>query len=117
MVTESMNTRVVLLACLLIGTANVPAGPAGPVEIESAPGKVLFAHRSHADIQCTACHHTSPGIRIKRSCRSCHTPTSRMPRNSRDAFHGQCIGCHLDLKKAGRPTGPAKLCSQCHARH
>jgi hypothetical protein len=112
-----MNTRAMLLACLMTFTGSVPAGPPGPLEIESAPGNVRFVHQKHADTQCTVCHHTSPGIRIKRACRSCHMPASRMPRNSHAAFHEQCIGCHLDLKKAGKPGGPAKLCSQCHARY
>jgi len=116
MVTESMSMRVLLLACLLTCAGSVLAGPIEPMEIKSAPGNVQFSHRTHVDIECTDCHHTSPDRRIKRSCFSCHTASSRMPRNSRDALHDQCIGCHLDLKKAGKPTGPAKLCSQCHAR-
>jgi len=111
-----MSTCVLLLACLMMCAGSALAGPADPMEIESRPGNVRFSHQGHADIQCITCHHTSSGIRIKRACRSCHTTSSRMPRNSHDAFHKQCIGCHLELKKAGRSTGPAKLCSHCHAR-
>ncbi|HUT42045.1 MAG TPA: cytochrome c3 family protein [Gammaproteobacteria bacterium] len=109
-----MNARILLLACLVSCAAGVPAVPPDTVVIESAPGNVQFSHHRHEDIECVTCHHTSPGIRIKRACRSCHMAGSRMPRNSPDAFHDHCLGCHLDLKKAGRPGGPAKRCSRCH---
>jgi hypothetical protein len=111
-----MNRHVLLLVCLLACTGNVPAAPPESLEIESAPGNVHFSHQRHADIECATCHHTSPGIRIKRACRNCHMAASRMPRNSPDAFHTHCLGCHLDRKKAGKPGGPAKRCSRCHTK-
>jgi hypothetical protein len=115
-VAEFMNARVLVLACMVSCAGSVTAAPAEPVVIESEAGNVSFSHQRHADIQCDLCHHTSPGIRIKRPCRSCHMENSRMPRKSPDSFHDHCIGCHLELKKAGKPGGPAKLCSQCHRR-
>jgi hypothetical protein len=109
-----MKTHVLLLACLLAVAGSVPAEPPEPLAIESAPGNVTFSHHTHEDVQCVVCHHTSPGIRIKRPCRACHMAESRMPRSSPDAFHDHCIACHLDQKKAYKPAGPAKRCSGCH---
>ena len=31
------------------------------------------------------------------------------------AIHENCVGCHKDLKKAKKPTGPTK-CAECHPK-
>lgn len=105
---------LVLLAATVANTARAQMNE--PIVIPSRPGPVEFSHQSHRGIGCGVCHHTVKDGPIERSCRACHTADSRDPVNSRDAFHSVCIACHLAERKAGRPSGPAKLCSECHLR-
>ncbi|MEK6550209.1 MAG: cytochrome c3 family protein [Pseudomonadota bacterium] len=108
---------LLLLTCL---TGAIPSHAAAEIPdrivIPSRPGAVTFSHTSHAGVPCQQCHHTSTGARVEAGCRECHTKTSHRPRNSQQAFHDSCIGCHAQQKKAGKKTGPVKLCSQCHVR-
>ncbi len=112
-----LRCSLLLLACLG-GAIPLHAAAAMPdsVVIPSRPGAVTFSHIRHAGVPCQQCHHTSAGAGVEAGCRVCHTKTSHRPRNSMQAFHDSCIGCHARQKKAGRKTGPVKLCSQCHVR-
>ncbi len=108
---------LLLLLCLsAVVPRPVAAGMPESIVIPSRPGAVTFSHGRHAGIACQQCHHTSAGARVEAGCRECHTKTSRQPRNSMQAFHESCIGCHARHKKAEQKTGPVKLCSHCHAR-
>lgn len=109
-----MKLHTLLLFSLAMLAGELAAGVPGLLEIGSRAGNVPFSHDEHAAVECEVCHHTSPGIRIKRPCRDCHTADSKLPRRSPEAFHDHCIACHLDLKKARQATGPAKRCSGCH---
>jgi len=68
---------------------------------------VSFTHQRHAGgMSCLTCHHDGdPSIQ----CEACHVT----PRALQQAFHGQCITCHNQLKRKG-PTGAPRLCGECH---
>lgn len=85
---------------------------------------VSFDHELHMGLyECTACHHDyengvnalneddlvegNPAIR----CGSCHDGQSDVERQQ--AYHRQCIGCHIDERKAGQARAP-EMCGSCH---
>ena len=88
---------------------------------EDAQGQrppVMFSHDLHMD-----CHHVyedgvnvldeneliegNPAIR----CASCHNGDADADRQ--EAYHRQCIGCHIETRKAGQASGP-EMCGSCH---
>lgn len=80
------------------------------------PG-VPFDHDRHAeDIDCTRCHHQyengqniwTPDTETR--CSACHAPGDRGRLGLRQAWHGQCVGCHEQSPKA--PV----MCGECHTR-
>lgn len=101
---------------------------------------VTFTHKKHnADykVACADCHHVytegkntwKEGDEVKK-CDACHTeakaPKAKEgePKLSKaekikkyyySAIHGNCAGCHKDLKKAAKPTGPT-TCTKCHPK-
>lgn len=92
------------------------------------PGKlqktVPFAHSKHATVKCETCHHTLAKDKVAKKCTTsgCHDSLEfRDAANAKDiklvenAYHNQCIKCHKDLKKAGKPTGPS-ACGKCHLK-
>ncbi|MFZ5562481.1 MAG: cytochrome c3 family protein [Thermodesulfobacteriota bacterium] len=88
---------------------------------------VVFPHDLHmSTYDCFDCHHDydsegnnvledyaleegNPDIR----CTACHTSKSDI--EPREAFHGQCMGCHERFTFRKRPTGPV-LCGECHIK-
>jgi hypothetical protein len=88
---------------------------------------VGFKHGLHMEsIECLSCHHRyengkntldeseledEDAKNVK--CVSCHNQKSKT--NLKKAFHHQCMGCHMNLRKQGRITGP-ELCGQCHPK-
>ena len=94
--------------------------------VKQRPG-VFFPHSRHiSDLDCTACHHgaedgrktaevedlspDNPNIR----CIACHA-TGKTSAPLMQAFHRQCIGCHRETARTGRPSGPQE-CGICHAK-
>jgi len=80
--------------------------------------KSRLAGRFHGqqDTLCQGCHHNSPVSKKPPRCGSCHGK----PFNEKDpykpglmaAYHGQCMGCHNEMKIAK----PASVdCTGCHA--
>lgn len=83
-------------------------------------GKVTFTHKKHVEnykIDCLKCHHTwKKGETSGKLCKECHkAKTEGKSLSAKDAYHKSCKGCHDDLKKANKPTGPAG-CTQCHVK-
>jgi hypothetical protein len=97
-----------------------------------------FTHKKHATdykIACTDCHHEykdgknvwKEGQEVKK-CEACHTDPKK-PKKPKDkeltkeqkiashywAIHENCVGCHKELKKAQKPTGPTS-CTKCHPK-
>jgi hypothetical protein len=94
---------------------------------ESAEGQrsaVPFSHDLHMGLyECLDCHHDykngvnildedlleegNPDIR----CSACHNDQADLGRQK--AYHRQCMGCHIDTRKAGQVSGP-EMCGACH---
>jgi hypothetical protein len=100
---------------------------------------VTFTHAKHngyCDSKCANCHHVykdgknvwKEGDAVQK-CAECHkeakAPTGAdAPKLSKaekiktyyySAIHENCVGCHKELKKAAKPTGPT-TCSKCHPK-
>ncbi len=50
-----------------------------------------------------------------KACDTCHDKgkPEQVLEGDRDKVHALCVGCHLEAKEAGKPTGPA-TCAGCH---
>jgi len=91
-------------------------------------GSVNLSHKKHAvdyKIACTECHHVFEGGKNVykegepvQKCSECHdaVKSEGNVKKLMLAFHGNCQGCHKDLKKAGKSTGPTTKCNDCHAK-
>jgi len=101
---------------------------------------VSLSHKKHNvdyKIPCADCHHVyeggknvwKEGDEVKK-CDTCHSeakaPKAKQgePKMSKaekikkfyySAIHENCVGCHKDLKKAAKPTGPT-ACKECHPK-
>jgi hypothetical protein len=123
-VTVAHAVRLLRLGFLALAFAS--SAPAAvclaqpPLLIDSAfsspqrPG-VPFDHDRHAeDFDCTRCHHHyesgqnlwTPDMETR--CSACHAPGDRGRLGLRQAWHGQCVGCHDQSPKA--PV----MCGECH---
>ncbi|WP_462324565.1 cytochrome c3 family protein [Desulfoplanes sp.] len=102
--------------------------PAGEMLIKAPEGAKTrkspapFSHEKHAELDCTACHHTWDGNGPIKKCTDsgCHDSLSRDRDNKikyyKEAYHESCYkGCHKDRKKAGETTGPTS-CRDCHPK-
>jgi hypothetical protein len=100
-----------------------PMSPEAAAEAKGRPA-AYFPHDAHMSIlDCTACHHRydESGRNVvdemeldggdAMRCATCHD--SRADVDGREAFHRQCMGCHIAEEKAGKPSGP-KTCGACH---
>ena len=101
---------------------------------------VTFSHKKHHEdykLPCTDCHHHYEGGKNVwkegdevQKCTACHseakasTAKEGEPKLSQkeeikkyyySAIHENCVGCHMDLKKEAKPTGPT-ACKDCHAK-
>jgi hypothetical protein len=87
---------------------------------------VQFSHEKHMGIvkpDCLYCHHDFDkhgnnvgGESAVQACATCHSPgsgKSLMP--LKEAFHGQCKGCHQQLREKRYKSGPL-TCGECHVR-
>ena len=88
---------------------------------------VKFTHAKHAELypDCIQCHHTyeyKGGQKVNdwsgegQPCSECHKVVEdgkKIPLMK--AFHENCRGCHRQLVKEGKKTGPV-ACGECHIR-
>lgn len=82
----------------------------------------LFSHDEHNEAagieECINCHHVYLDGQIvedesseDQSCSECHSSEASESRPAlMQAFHANCKGCHLELKK-----GPI-MCGECHVK-
>ena len=113
------------VACLLliavVSYAAFPVkAPRQPnrIAFQSIAGKVMFSHDRHLsasgyNLLCDECHHTLAPAEFDQagSCAACHPAGDggdEKTVNRADAFHKQCVDCHLGYDK-----GPVE-CAQCH---
>lgn len=105
---------------IVLDHSNVLGGKTRPA--------VTFPHNRHIEggLSCKDCHHIyengknvldegkleegNLGIR----CSACHGPKFRL--NLEQAFHNQCMGCHMKYLKENKKTGP-RFCGECHVRN
>jgi hypothetical protein len=115
----SMGVLVGFLFSMLIVTGALAAKD--EVVFDVPQGKVTFTHKKHAEtlkIDCMKCHHSwKKGEATGKLCKDCHKEKADGKNLAiKDAFHKDCYqGCHTDLKKANKPTGPT-VCNQCHVK-
>ena len=95
--------------CIPMGAITLE--PPGTVEAKRAA--VEFPHSKHMSLACNNCHHTWKGAEFITGCMTagCHD-LDALPRKEnsksidkdqafryyKNAFHGQCIGCHKTMK-------------------
>jgi hypothetical protein len=103
---------------------------------EHTKALVTFNHKKHnADykVACTDCHHKYEGGKNVwkegdpvEKCDACHkeakppagdksSKAEKIQKYYFTAIHENCVGCHKDMKKAGKPTGPTS-CTDCHPK-
>jgi hypothetical protein len=101
---------------------------------------VTLTHKKHNvdyKIPCADCHHVykdgknvwKEGDAVQK-CDECHKEAKapkakkgepQIPKKEQikqyhySAMHENCVGCHKDLKKAAKPTGPT-ACKDCHPK-
>lgn len=91
-------------------------------------GGVKFSHTKHTvdyKVACTECHHVfkegknvfKQGDPVQK-CAACHDPVESKGKVKKLmlAYHKNCQGCHKELEKAGKPTGPTRKCNDCHEK-
>jgi len=92
-------------------------------ERKKAP--VTLTHKKHAEeygIACADCHHVykdgenifEEGDSVQK-CSECHNAQKSEGKVKKLmlAYHKNCMGCHKELKKQAKETGPT-TCSGCH---
>lgn len=115
-----------------------------PDSVEAKRASVAFDHNRHFVLACNECHHTWTGDEPITGCMTsgCHD-LDTLPRKEgskavdkelahryyKNAYHGQCIGCHksmkMEIEKAAKTlasmgsaapaTGPTG-CIECHPK-
>ena len=129
------------------GEMIVPLGVitlAPPDSVEAKRANVAFNHGKHLTLACNSCHHTWEGTQPIKGCMTsgCHD-LDTLPRKAdskvidkeqavhyyKNAYHGQCIGCHKQMKMENEAkaktlasmdeklpvTGPIG-CIECHPK-
>ncbi len=86
---------------------------------------VTFPHGLHMEVlDCGECHHEYDEDEGKlvpvedpfEGCTGCHGAEKEDNEPAlREAFHGQCTGCHRKTIKQGEDSGPT-TCGECHKR-
>jgi hypothetical protein len=122
-----LMTLTTLLFCLasisLAEPDDIFLDHQGAFHGKQRPG-VHFKHALHIEgLECLDCHHryekgknvldegeleeNAPNVK----CISCHKDSDSI--SPKNAFHRQCMGCHMSIRKQGRHSGP-ELCGECH---
>jgi len=136
-----MRKRILFVGAVIISTAlfagagiliatDVPDKMSlhDPAIEKHRKGAVNFTHNKHATdykIACTECHHVfkdgknvfKEGDPVQK-CSACHDPVKSEGKVKKLmlAYHKNCQGCHKELDKAGKPTGPTRKCNDCHEK-
>ncbi|MBN2808345.1 MAG: cytochrome c3 family protein [Deltaproteobacteria bacterium] len=101
---------------------GIPTAPEGDLKVVMAAGAtkpaVTFSHAKHAVAvpDCKVCHHTFTGEGVPQKCSECHKAEKDGKKlDIKNAAHKTCRGCHRDMKKDGKKTGPTP-CTGCHKK-
>jgi len=84
-------------------------------------GAVKLTHKKHNvdyKVACTECHHVYKEGDPVQKCAECHDVKKSEGKKKKLnlAYHKNCQGCHKELKKVGKKTGPTKKCNNCHEK-
>ena len=103
---------------------------------EHTKALVTFSHKKHNvdyKVACAECHHKYEGGKNVwkegdpvEKCDACHkeakppagdksSKAEKIQKYYFTAIHENCVGCHKEMKKAGKPTGPTS-CTDCHPK-
>jgi c(7)-type cytochrome triheme protein len=129
---RSKKTLILLIGFLVVAGLGMTLAYAQEAEIElnadptaaRQRSAVAFSHELHMGLyECLDCHHKyENGVNVldeddlaednpEVSCAACHDDAARIDRQR--AFHRQCMGCHIQVRKAGGGSGP-EMCGSCH---
>jgi hypothetical protein len=105
----------VTIAVLGICAAMAAAANQGPAHIDiygGQSGKVSFPHLQHQDRikDCNVCHSVFP--QETEAIRKMKEKGELKPKK---VMNLQCIRCHKQEKRAGKPYGPV-TCNTCHVK-
>ncbi len=110
-------SRIITVAVLLFGLAAGAAAAVdnGPAKIDiygGSSGKVPFPHAAHQKrIQdCKVCHSVFP-----EKPDAIKTMKAEGTLKPKKVMNLQCIKCHREEKRAGKPHGPL-TCKSCHIK-
>ena len=109
---------IILGAMFILGTTAAMTDVPENITFENSKGAVAFPHKAHQEhgYTCKTCHHNVEGDNDTpdQKCHDCHTADSDV--TAKDAFHGNCSGCHKDYKKEHKDTTAPTSCSKCHEK-
>lgn len=132
-ITKGVRGTILPVLAFIICFASICLGQPEEILLDNADTfdkkqrtAVTFQHESHMEgFECLDCHHQyEDGENVldegeleedaeNVTCASCHNGDSEI--GLQKAFHRQCMGCHMKLRKAGQSTGP-ELCGECHPK-
>lgn len=132
---KSIRVLLITLAAMIAFTGSVLMAQQDKMTLDSSDAfkkkgrpVVTFPHNRHveAGLDCKACHHLyqngknildeskleagNPDIR----CSKCHGSKLRL--DLQQAFHDQCIGCHVGYRQKEKKNSGPRYCGECHIR-
>lgn len=129
---RSKKTRILLAGLLAVVGLGLTLAYAQEAEIRlnadpeiaRQRSAVDFSHDLHMGLyECLDCHHKyENGVNVldedalvdespEVACGACHDDAASIDRQR--AYHRQCMGCHIEVRKAGEASGP-EMCGACH---
>lgn len=131
---KCIRTLMILVATMIALTGSVLRAQPDKIILDSSKTSdkkgrpvVTFPHNRHIEVGlgCKDCHHIyengenvldesklEAGNQDIR-CSTCHG--SKLRPNLQQAFHDQCMGCHMKYQKEKKKTGP-RFCGECHVK-
>ena len=115
---RNMQARTITIAimCILLAVAIAAAsqktGAADMTLDGGKTGAVQFPHKAHQDNlkDCNICHDVFPQEKGAIDKLKAEGKLA-----AKQVMNTQCLKCHRDNKKAGKPSGPTG-CTKCHGR-
>lgn len=108
MIRTALVTAPLVLAALAIGLSRDGLRASAPMLA------VTFGHVDHQSVNCATCHHNFRDDTGHGLCFQCHKTDPRVNALVEQQFHELCMGCHVDLQRAGEDGGPIRACAACH---
>ena len=106
-----ISMRLVLVA-VAIAVATIMYRASMVRDAELLP--VAFEHLDHVDEACVKCHHNYIDDTGYDSCYSCHKHDVTVASQIESMFHDFCRACHIEKAQLGEPSGPFRVCTECH---